>query len=1147
MKRYYMISLNLVVLLILGSLYGKTALSFNDQTYISELETTNDSHLTQNEPNAFIPVFLSQQPDEITTSEITRHQPDIIDFSNLSLNHTDIQIEWPFWDTLDEGDLIASNWQTVNTISAGASHSCAVTTDGGVKCWGYNSIGQLGDGTNTTRIIPIDVLGLSSDVMAITVGLSHTCALTTGGGVKCWGSNSKGQLGDGSTTSSFTPVNVSGLSSGVMAIAAGGSHTCALTTGGGVKCWGNNEFGQLGDGTTIKSSTPVDVNGLTNVVVAITAGDSHTCALTTGGGVKCWGNNVDGRLGDGTTTNRYTPVDVSGLSSGVSNIAAGSYHTCGLTSGGGMKCWGNNEYGQLGDGTTIARTEPVEVSGLSSGVSDISTGLYHTCAVTTEGGAKCWGYNEASQLGDGTTIDRNTPVQVNGLTNGVSVITAGGLHTCALTSEGGVKCWGYNFYGQLGDGTPITRATPVDVSELSSGIINIALGSYHTCALTSEEGVKCWGRNDSGQLGDATITNRFNPVDTSGLISGVMTIAAGSYHTCALTSEGGVKCWGNNVNGRLGDGTTTDRYTPVDVNGLSSGVIAIAAGGSHTCALTSEGGVKCWGINGTGQLGDGTIISRTVPVDVSGLSNGVTSISAGFYHTCIVTTEGGAKCWGYNSEGQLGDGTTANRYTPVQVSGLSSGVSAITVGGFHTGALITDGEMMSWGSNNYGQLGDGTYLDRYTPVDVFGMGSVVSRIVGGGYHTCALTDGGDVKCWGYDNYGQLGDGSFRYSATPVSVSGLSPDIIPPEVVPNLTASTGMNQGEINLIWIAPGDDYNHGVATTYEIRHNTQPLTEANWNVSTIIAGLPTPAIAGTFQSIVVSGLTPGQVYYFALKTQDEVPNTSPISNNSSAQAARDTTPPAAVTNLAASTGGASGSVNLSWTAPGDDGNTGTASNYIIRYNTLLITEANWSASTDITGEPAPAPAGTTQSMTVTGLTPGQTYFFAIKSQDEVPNTSPISNSPSAQAKPIIDITPPAAVANLAAVTGSASGSVNLSWTAPGDDGNTGTASNYIVRYNTLLITEANWSASTDVTGEPAPAPAGTTQSMTVTGLNPGQTYFFAIKSQDEVPNTSPISNSPAAQAQPVLGTTAGGSGKSSRRHWQRFGFCQFELDCTWR
>ena len=308
------------------------------------------------------------------------------------------------------------------------------------------------------------------------------------------------------------------VSSAVAPISAGDYHTCALTTASGVKCWGGNSKGQLGDNSTTDRLTPVDVVGLSSGVVAIAAGEQHTCALTTAGGVKCWGWNASGQIGDGTTTDSWTPVDVVGLSSGVAAISAGSsgLYTCALTTAGGGKCWGNNTLGELGDNTTTQRNSPVDVVGLSSGVAAIATEGGHTCALTVAGGVKCWGGNNCGQIGDNTTTDRHAPVDVVGLSSGVTAISAGGA-TCVLTTAGGVKCWGLNANGQIGDNTTINRLTPVDVVGLSSGVAAISAGYYHTCALIAAGGVKCWGRNDYGQLGDNTTIERYAPVDVVGL------------------------------------------------------------------------------------------------------------------------------------------------------------------------------------------------------------------------------------------------------------------------------------------------------------------------------------------------------------------------------------------------------------------------------------------------------------------------------------------------------------------------------------------------------------------------------------------------------------------------------------------------------
>jgi alpha-tubulin suppressor-like RCC1 family protein len=341
----------------------------------------------------------------------------------------------------------------------------------------------------------------------------HTCVVTGAGGAKCWGANGQGQLGDGTTTSSGTAVDAAGLTTGVTAVAAGLAHTCALTTAGYVRCWGYNRQGQLGDGTTTGRRSPIDVVGLSGAVGAITAGRTHTCALTLAGGVKCWGANDHGQLGDGTTINHSSPVDVAGLASGVSAIAAGAWHTCALTSAGGVVCWGDNRWGQLGDGTTASSTIPVDVAGLGGGAIAIAVGADETCALTIAGGVKCWGDNRSGQLGDGTTASSAIPVDVAGLGGGAIAITVGGAYTCALTSAGGVKCWGMNNSGQLGDGSTASRSTPADVAGLASGVRALAAGAWHTCALTGVGGVVCWGGNYRGELGDGTTGTRLPPVN----------------------------------------------------------------------------------------------------------------------------------------------------------------------------------------------------------------------------------------------------------------------------------------------------------------------------------------------------------------------------------------------------------------------------------------------------------------------------------------------------------------------------------------------------------------------------------------------------------------------------------------------------------
>lgn len=376
----------------------------------------------------------------------------------------------------------------------------------------------------------------------------------------------------------------------------------------------------------------------------------------------------------------------------------------------------------------------------------LTAGWRHTCAVTTAGGVKCWGNAHEGRLGNGQDAPNQLiPVDAIALADGAFAVTAGYGHTCALVADGGVKCWGNNFRGPLGDGTQTNRFTAVAVCANAacngqlSGAVNIEAGDRHTCALMTGGGIKCWGSNAQGQLGDGQAcgaTACLTPVDVQGLAGAAIAVSGGIWHTCAVLSTGSVQCWGTNFAGQLGNGTTNSSSVPVTAQGISDAV-AVAAGGEHTCAVTKGGGVKCWGINEDGQLGApstelcGIPQSRpcsTTPLSVAGLS-GVTSIALGEDHACAVTTSGALKCWGGNSEGQLGDGQACGPVscsTPVEPTGLGSNIIAVAAGSFHTCALLSDSKLRCMGANGSGQLGDGTgghFDDRSTlPVAVVGLG-----------------------------------------------------------------------------------------------------------------------------------------------------------------------------------------------------------------------------------------------------------------------------------------------------------------------------------------------------------------------------------------------------------------------------------------
>lgn len=341
-------------------------------------------------------------------------------------------------------------------VSVGGPHACALDQLGRIGCWGANDSGQFGDGSRNDSLVAVP--GPSLNVVSLAANESYTCALTSAGGVACWGGNILGEPQE----RTLVPVDIPGLASGVAAIAAGGTHVCVLTTRGSVKCWGGNGYGQVGNGTLSGPvTTPVDVTGLGSGVVALGAGSLHTCAVLANGTVRCWGSNASGQLGSGGPAQSSVPISVGGLTSDVVAVAGGAAHTCALHATGGMSCWGLNSNGQLGNGTTTDSATAVSVSGLAD-ASSVAAGWFHTCATTTTG-AVCWGLNTYGQLGNGTISGSSTPVVVRGLA--WRPIWAGGHTTCARLpgTPARTACWGYNGSGQVGNGSTTNATSPATV------------------------------------------------------------------------------------------------------------------------------------------------------------------------------------------------------------------------------------------------------------------------------------------------------------------------------------------------------------------------------------------------------------------------------------------------------------------------------------------------------------------------------------------------------------------------------------------------------------------------------------------------------------------------------------------------------------
>ena len=684
-------------------------------------------------------------------------------------------------------------------LASGNGFSCALRSDGTVDCWGRNTNGQLGDGTLLNRYQPTRVHGISSAV-SVVAGEQHACALLANGSVRCWGLNTSGQLGDGTTAQRTRPAEVEDLVD-VVAIAAGRLHTCARLGDGTARCWGNNGSGRLGDGTSTNRLTPVPVVGLDRYleVVAITAGTSHTCAVLSGGTVRCWGYNGYGELGDGSTSSRTTPVVAGTLADAIDVQAGwGSNHTCALLAGGGVRCWGRGTNGQLGDAGTSNRTSPVVVSGITTAV-EISVGTLMSCARLSNNTVRCWGLNTSGQLGDGTVTQRTTPVTVTGL-GGVAGLAAGGTHACAMMADGSVQCWGSNSLGELGDQTTYQRSTAAPVHAfpcrpatcaslgVTSGTVSngcggtlqcgaapprLAEGLNFSCAVRPTGAVQCWGRNNYGQLGDGTTTNRFAPVSVAG-ISNAVGVTAGESHACAVLATGQLRCWGRNNYGQIGDGTTSTRLAPVAVSGITD-AIQVSAGRLHTCARLTDGTARCWGHNGNYKLGDRTTTTRTTPVNVLGLEPylGVVDIVAGNVHTCALLSGGTVRCWGSNTNGQIGHGGTttspANNSTPQLVDNISSVVELVAGSrGWHNCARLANGQVWCWGRNSNGQIGDNTITNRTRPVLLTFSGVTVTQLSAGAQTSCARLSTGATRCWGLNASGQLGDGTLLQRRIPTA-------------------------------------------------------------------------------------------------------------------------------------------------------------------------------------------------------------------------------------------------------------------------------------------------------------------------------------------------------------------------------------------
>jgi alpha-tubulin suppressor-like RCC1 family protein len=715
-------------------------------------------------------------------------------------------------------------------IVGGADHSLALSRDGRVFAWGDDSYGQLGSGRHLFLTTPVaTILTDPGQVVDLAGGSYHSLARLRDGSVLAWGNNTNGQLGDGSVTSRGLPVKVTTLTS-VIALAAGERHSLAADSRGDVWAWGTNEYGRLGQGddsTLEDSKVPIKVLQLTNIK-DVRAGREHSLALTRDGKVMSWGANYSGQLGDSTGRTRKLPVMVEFPLPDMQIVAidASNDHSFALDSLGRLWSWGDNGSYQLGDNVYSLRSsplymggleqqgkvstfsvgpsggaavladgslwvwgfygryeEPTRVTGLPGPVAQVRLGESHMVITLTDGRMLASGDNTYGQLGDGTEVSPDDLVFVvpKSVLGPVTLFTSGYYHTLALDASGRLMAWGDNSVGQLGNGVSISQSVPSSVSGLS-GVTQIASGYYHALALLGDGTVRAWGYNGEGELGDKSDAQvRTGPVVAKGL-AGIKRVAAGGYSSAALDTSGKLWAWGSNYNGQL---TLPEDVYRADTPTLATGLPALAdvsVGGEHMLGLDLQGRVWVWGANGYGQLGDG-YNQATAPRMLSSLSN-ITAISAGGDHSMALDNQGRVWAWGDNGYLQVGPSEELQITTPMLITGLPP-IKSISAGAYSSLVLANDGSLWAWGAGGEGQLGDGLLETRAAPARA---GTDTYSVIGTGVlHALAVRPDGLPWSFGLNFSGQLGDGSYTNQGTPVGVvdAGLDRFFDLDTTVPNL--------------------------------------------------------------------------------------------------------------------------------------------------------------------------------------------------------------------------------------------------------------------------------------------------------------------------------------------------------------------------
>lgn len=657
-------------------------------------------------------------------------------------------------------------------VAAGGAHTLYVQSDGTLWSWGYGEYGQLGTGTLDDQFSPVQI-GLERTWEKVAAGGSSSFAIATDGSLWSWGRNTSGELGHGSTSTEPRPRRV-GTGNDWLQISAGVYHAVAIKKDGTLWAWGENAQYQLGDGTNTDHGEPVRI-GVDNDWIAVAAGGWHTLGLKRNGTLWAWGDNGYGQLGaPGTTAGpRQVGADLSWRM-----IAAGVEYSAALRQDGTLWTWGNNSRGQLGDGTTVARTLPMQIGGADWEA--LGAGAQHLLVIKSNGTLWSWGSNGKGELGDGTNVDRSVPSQIGNAANWTHVTAS--AHSVALTQNGSLFAWGANIVGQVGDGVGYTQSTPRQIGTEATWVEAKAGGDF-SIARKSPGTLWAWGENHDGEVGDGTNTPRPAPIQI-GSATDWAQLSSEYSHSVGLKTGGSLWTWGQDLppptqlgaatnwgvisaNFRYGvaaikaDGTlwVDDRpATEPSQVGRDSDWKSVSVGGgiygnvNHIVALKNNGTLWAWGRNVFGQLGNGTTTDEPQPVQIATASNWA-SVSAGDGFTVARKSDGTLWAWGRNTYGQLGEGTTNVQWSPKKI-GAATDWGAMAAGVDHALALKTNGELWAWGRNDWGQLGDQTRVDKHTPVRV-GTDIDWASVDAGYVHTLAVKTNGTLFGWGGNEWFQI--------------------------------------------------------------------------------------------------------------------------------------------------------------------------------------------------------------------------------------------------------------------------------------------------------------------------------------------------------------------------------------------------------